>query len=148
MIHARHVPVHADHGRLTTAALAGGSPAAAAATCADAAARPVTTSAVFSEPVGGDPVAIWRELCGMVRQAPAEARIQIAHFVMSGAAGTEFADELIKAHRRDVDVRVILDGDTRGVSSATRKRLARGTSRTTTAPAATSAEPNTRSRSG
>ncbi|WP_431917739.1 phospholipase D-like domain-containing protein [Nonomuraea jabiensis] len=106
-----------------------GAPATpAASACADAPvpAR-VTTTAVFNDPAGGDPAALVRTLCGLVRQTPAGARIQVAHFVMSGAAGTEFADELIKAHQRDVDVQVILDGDTRGGAVAAKLSAALGT---------------------
>ncbi|MGW6500521.1 phospholipase D-like domain-containing protein [Nonomuraea angiospora] len=114
---------------LAAATLTGAAPASAAASaCADAPvpAR-VTTSAVFNDPAGGDPAALVRTLCGLVRQAPAGARIQVAHFVMSGAAGTEFADELIKAYQRNVDVQVILDGDTRGRAVAGKLTAALGT---------------------
>ncbi|MFC4115371.1 phospholipase D-like domain-containing protein [Nonomuraea zeae] len=106
---------------------AGTASAAQASTCADAPRGPVVTGAVFSEPVGGDPAAIVRELCGLVRQTPAGATIQIAHFVMSGTAGTEFAAELVKAHQRGVKVRVILDGDTRGAAVATQLTTELGT---------------------
>lgn len=102
---------------------------ASAGACADASETPVTAGAVFSEPVGGDPVAIVRKICALVKQTPAGARIQIAHFVMSGAAGTEFADELIKAHQRGVKVQVILDGDTRGGAVAARLASGLGTDR-------------------
>ncbi|MFC7584947.1 phosphatidylserine/phosphatidylglycerophosphate/cardiolipin synthase family protein [Nonomuraea antimicrobica] len=105
---------------MAAAAIAGTGTAAAAqaSTCADAPTRPATTGAVFSEPVGGDPTAIVRTLCGLVRQTPAGASIQIAHFVMSGTAGTEFAAELVAAHERGVRVRVVLDGDQRGAAVA------------------------------
>ncbi|MGW0811569.1 hypothetical protein ACWD0F_51805, partial [Nonomuraea sp. NPDC002799] len=101
---------------VATAALTGAGPATAAqaSTCADAPREQVRTGAVFSEPVGGDPAAIVRTLCGLVRQTPSGAVIEIAHFVMSGTAGTEFTAELVKAHQRGVKVRVILDGDKRG----------------------------------
>ncbi|MFG1710464.1 phosphatidylserine/phosphatidylglycerophosphate/cardiolipin synthase family protein [Nonomuraea sp. M3C6] len=119
---------------LATAGLAGGGPAAAlastsadAAACADAPATPVTTRAVFNDPVAGDGAALVRTICGLVRQTPSGARIQVAHFVMSGAAGTEFADELIKAHHRDVDVQVVLDGDTRGAAIAAKLTAELGT---------------------
>ncbi|NUW34326.1 phosphatidylserine/phosphatidylglycerophosphate/cardiolipin synthase family protein [Nonomuraea sp. SMC257] len=105
---------------LAAAASAGtGTAAASAATsCADAPATPVTTGAVFNDPAAGDGAAIVTRLCGLVKQTPAGARIQVAHFVMSGTAGTEFAGELVKAHRRGVGVQVILDGDTRGAAVA------------------------------
>ncbi|MFI9844820.1 phosphatidylserine/phosphatidylglycerophosphate/cardiolipin synthase family protein [Nonomuraea sp. NPDC051941] len=114
---------------IAAATLTGAAPASAAASaCADAPVPAhVTTTAVFNDPAGGDPAALVRTLCGLVRQTPAGARIQVAHFVMSGAAGTEFADELIKAHQRDVDVQVILDGDTRGAAVAGKLSAALGT---------------------
>ncbi|MBB6347069.1 phosphatidylserine/phosphatidylglycerophosphate/cardiolipin synthase-like enzyme [Nonomuraea muscovyensis] len=56
----------------------------------------------------------------MIRQTPAGASIQVAHFVMSGADGTAFADELLRAYRRGVDVRVVVDGDSRGQTVAWR----------------------------
>ncbi|MFC5749755.1 phospholipase D-like domain-containing protein [Actinomadura rugatobispora] len=110
------------------ALLAGGGAAAAApAPCADAPEVKVTTGAVFSEPVGGDPAAIAQRLCSLVEQTPAGATVQVAHFVMSGTAGTGFADELIKAHRRGVRVQVLVDGDTRGAAVARRLADALGT---------------------
>ncbi|WP_433440861.1 phospholipase D-like domain-containing protein [Nonomuraea sp. CA-141351] len=111
-----------------TSLAAAGPASAAASACADAPvpAR-VATTAVFNDPAGRDPAALVRTLCGLIRQTPAGARIQVAHFVMSGAAGTEFADELIKAHQRDVDVQVILDGDTRGAAIAAKLSAALGT---------------------
>ncbi|MFI7045595.1 phospholipase D-like domain-containing protein [Streptosporangium sandarakinum] len=106
---------------------ASGTTAASGGTCATAPNTPVTTDAVFSEPVGGDPAAIVRRLCDLIHQTPAGARIQVAHFVMSGTAGTEFADELARAHRRGVEVRVILDGDKRGATVASRLAAELGT---------------------
>ncbi|MFG3437532.1 phospholipase D-like domain-containing protein [Nonomuraea sp. NPDC047897] len=105
--------------------------AAAASTCADAPDAPMTPRAVFNDPVGGDGAAIVRTLCGLVRQTPAGARIQVAHFVMSGADGAAFADELIKADRRGVDVRVVVDGDSRGQAVARRLADALGTDTST-----------------
>jgi len=78
--------------------------------CRDAPATPVTTGAVFNNPAAGDPTAVVRQICGLVRQAPSGSRIRIAHFVISGAAGLDFANELIAAKRRGVDVQVVLDG--------------------------------------
>ncbi|PZG15272.1 phospholipase D-like domain-containing protein [Nonomuraea aridisoli] len=117
---------------LTAAALAasvltGTGSGTAVSACADAPMAPVTAGAVFSEPVGGDPVAIVRTLCGLVKQTPAGASIQVAHFVMSGTAGSEFAAELVKAHRRGVDVRVIVDGDRRGSAVAAQLAAELGT---------------------
>ncbi|WP_049574071.1 phospholipase D-like domain-containing protein [Nonomuraea sp. SBT364] len=101
--------------------------AAAAPACAEAPRTPVVTGAVFSEPVGGDPAAIVRRLCDLVGRTPAGARIQIAHFVMSGTDGRDFADALIKAHERGVEVRVVLDGDARGKAVADQLAAALGT---------------------
>ncbi|WP_406311388.1 phospholipase D-like domain-containing protein [Streptosporangium sp. NBC_01639] len=113
---------------VTASALAGsGTAMASSTTCADAPATRVTTGAVFSEPAGGDPAAIVRTLCGLIHQTPSGARIQVAHFVMSGTAGTDFAAELIKAHRRDVEVQVVLDGDTRGAAVAAQLAAELGT---------------------
>ncbi|GAA4234386.1 hypothetical protein FHR32_002969 [Streptosporangium album] len=113
---------------VTGSTLAGsGTAAASDTTCADAPDAPVTTGAVFSEPAGGDPAAIVRALCSLIHQTPSGARIQVAHFVMSGTAGTDFAGELIKAHRRDVKVQVILDGDSRGAAVASQLAAELGT---------------------
>ncbi|MFI7442665.1 phosphatidylserine/phosphatidylglycerophosphate/cardiolipin synthase family protein [Nonomuraea indica] len=101
--------------------------AASVSTCADAPDTPVTRHAVFNDPVGGDAEAIVRTLCGLIRRTPAGASIQVAHFVMSGTAGTAFADELIRANLRGVDVRVIVDGDSRGQTVARRLADALGT---------------------
>ncbi|NBE94957.1 phosphatidylserine/phosphatidylglycerophosphate/cardiolipin synthase family protein [Nonomuraea sp. KC401] len=123
------LPALATGALLATAVLAGAGPAAAASasTCADAPTAPVRTEAVFNDPVSGDGAALVRRLCGLVRQTPPGARIQVAHFVMSGAAGKEFAGELIKAHQRDVDVQVVLDGDKRGAAVAGELAAALGT---------------------
>ncbi|GAA4964009.1 hypothetical protein HD597_003493 [Nonomuraea thailandensis] len=131
---SKSLPALAAGVALAAAALAGAGPAAAgssgssgASACAGAPTGPVTTGAVFSEPVGGDPAAIVRTLCGLVRQTPAGASIQIAHFVMSGTAGGEFAAELLEAHRRGVRVRVVLDGDQRGAAVAAQLAAGLGT---------------------
>ncbi|WP_199432720.1 phospholipase D-like domain-containing protein [Qaidamihabitans albus] len=78
--------------------------------CRDAPVTPVTTGAVFNDPAAGDPTAIVRRICDLVHQAPSGSRIRIAHFVISGDAGMDFANELIDAHRRGVDVQLVLDG--------------------------------------
>ncbi|MFC5823422.1 phospholipase D-like domain-containing protein [Nonomuraea insulae] len=115
---------------LTGTATAGTATASTGATCADAPVTPVTTGAVFNDPAGGDGAALVRTLCGLIKQTPAGARIQVAHFVMSGTAGTEFADELVKAHQRGVGVQVVLDGDTRGATVAGRLSAELGTDTT------------------
>ncbi|MFM1730378.1 phospholipase D-like domain-containing protein [Prescottella soli] len=73
-------------------------------------ATPVQTKGVFNDPVSGDPAAIMAELCSLIKQAPAGSQIRIAHFVISGNAGEDFADVIIDAHRRGVDVQMVLDG--------------------------------------
>lgn len=78
--------------------------------CRDASDAPVTTKAVFNNPAAGDPTSILREICGLIRQAPAGSQIRIAQFVISGTAGMDFAKELIAAHRRGVDVQIVIDG--------------------------------------
>jgi phosphatidylserine/phosphatidylglycerophosphate/cardiolipin synthase-like enzyme len=96
-----------------------------AAPCRDAPVAPVRTGAVFNDPVGGDATAIVRAICNLVHQAPSGSRIRIAHFVVSGAAGLDFATELIAAHRRGVDVQMVLDGwqDTTPAAEALRAAL-------------------------
>jgi len=108
-------------------------PAAAAAPlpCQDAPAAPVRTGAVFNDPVAGDPTAILRKICDLVHQAPSGSRIRIAHFVISGDAGLDFATSLIAAHRRGVDVQLVLDGwqDTTPAAEALRAELGTDVSR-------------------
>ncbi|MFI7673549.1 phosphatidylserine/phosphatidylglycerophosphate/cardiolipin synthase family protein [Actinophytocola sp. NPDC049390] len=93
--------------------------------CRDVPVTPVRTGAVFNDPAGGDATAIVRAICNLVHQAPAGSRIRIAHFVVSGAAGLDFATELIAAHRRGVDVQMVLDGwqDTTPAAEALRAEL-------------------------
>lgn len=99
--------------------------------CRDAPSAPVRTGAVFNDPVGGDPTAIVRQICDLVHQARPGSRIRIAHFVMSGAAGLDFATELVAAHRRGVDVQLVLDGwqDTTPAVEALRAELGTDESR-------------------
>ncbi|SCL17044.1 phospholipase D-like domain-containing protein [Micromonospora inyonensis] len=78
--------------------------------CRDAAVVPVRTGAVFNNPAAGDPTAVVRQVCNLVKQAPAGSRIRIAHFVVSGEAGLDFATELVAAHQRGVHVQLVLDG--------------------------------------
>ncbi|MCT2581774.1 phospholipase D-like domain-containing protein [Actinophytocola gossypii] len=99
--------------------------------CRDAPTEPVRTGAVFNDPVGGDPTAIVRQICDLVHQAPSGSRIRIAHFVVSGDAGMDFATELVAAHRRGVDVQLVLDGwqDTTPAAEALRAELGTDKSR-------------------
>lgn len=78
--------------------------------CRDAATVPVATGSVFNDPAGGDPTAVVRQICSLVHQAQSGSRIRIAHFVISGDAGMDFATELVDAHERGVDVKLVLDG--------------------------------------
>ncbi|OQO89576.1 hypothetical protein B1813_21890 [Saccharomonospora piscinae] len=99
---------------VVTAALSASVPAAAAAPearpCRDAPTAPVTTGAAFNDPAGGDPTGVVRQICSLVKQAEPGSSIRLAHFVISGEAGADFAQELVAAHRRGVDVRIVLDG--------------------------------------
>ncbi|MEV0806297.1 phospholipase D-like domain-containing protein [Micromonospora sp. NPDC050200] len=95
---------------LSALPVAPASAATAASACHEAPINPVSTGAVFNNPAAGDPTAVVRQICGLVQQAPAGSRIRIAHFVISGAAGLDFAGELVAARRRGVDVQVVLDG--------------------------------------
>ncbi|EIE98369.1 phospholipase D-like domain-containing protein [Saccharomonospora glauca] len=78
--------------------------------CADAPTVPVSTGAAFNDPAGGHPTGVVEQVCSLVKQAEPGSSIRLAHFVISGDAGQDFADELVNAHRRGVDVQVILDG--------------------------------------
>ncbi|HEX2130720.1 MAG TPA: phospholipase D-like domain-containing protein, partial [Actinophytocola sp.] len=98
--------------------------------CRDAPTAPVRTGAVFNDPVGGDGTAIVRRICDLVHQAPSGSRIRIAHFVVSGDAGLDFATELIAAHRRGVDVQIVLDGWQDTTPAAEALRAALGTDET------------------
>lgn len=78
--------------------------------CSNAGEEPVETGAVFNEPGVGDPAAIMSRLCSLIKQAPAGSQVKIAHFVVSGDAGADFAEVLGEAHQRGVEVQVVLDG--------------------------------------
>ncbi|PRX47162.1 phosphatidylserine/phosphatidylglycerophosphate/cardiolipin synthase-like enzyme [Prauserella shujinwangii] len=95
---------------LVTTPAAGAAPAQDVRPCRDAPDVPVATGAVFNNPAAGDATGVVRRICALVHQAEAGSRIRIAHFVISGDAGTDFATELIDAHRRGVDVQLVLDG--------------------------------------
>ncbi|MDT0267264.1 phospholipase D-like domain-containing protein [Streptomyces sp. DSM 44915] len=82
----------------------------AASACRDAAEVPVATGAVFNDPVAGTPTAVVAHLCSLIKQAPAGSSIELAQFVISGDAGADFVEVLLDAHRRGVDVRVVMDG--------------------------------------
>ncbi|WP_035812937.1 phospholipase D-like domain-containing protein [Jiangella gansuensis] len=98
--------------------------------CRDAARAPVTTGVVVNNPVAGDGDAIVRRICGMVHQAPNGSLIRIAHFVISGTSGQDFVDALVAAHRRGVNVQVVLDGWQVTNAAVTALRAELGTDRT------------------
>jgi phosphatidylserine/phosphatidylglycerophosphate/cardiolipin synthase-like enzyme len=82
----------------------------AASACRNAEEVPVTTGAVFNDPVAGTPTAVVERLCSLIKQAPAGSTIEMAQFVISGDAGADFVEVLLGAHRRGVNVRVVMDG--------------------------------------
>ncbi len=81
-----------------------------AAPCLSAPARPVTTGAAFNNPAAGRATGVVEQICNLVNQAAAGSKIQIASFVISGTAGLDFADTLLAAHSRGVDVQIVIDG--------------------------------------
>ncbi|MEO3756302.1 phospholipase D-like domain-containing protein [Streptomyces sp. B6B3] len=92
-------------------------PAAAAAldepassACRAAGEARVATGAVFNDPVAGSPTAVVEHLCSLIKRAPAGSTIEMAQFVISGDAGADFVEVLLDAHRRGVNVRVVMDG--------------------------------------
>ncbi|MER7072046.1 phospholipase D-like domain-containing protein [Terrabacter sp. NPDC000476] len=78
--------------------------------CRDAPTGPVRTGAVLNNPAEGDPTAVVRQVCSLVKQAPPGSLVRIAHFVVSGSAGLDFAQQVVAAHDRGVRVQVVLDG--------------------------------------
>ncbi len=78
--------------------------------CGDASTVPVRTTAVFNNPAAGQPTGVVEQICSLVKQAEPGSTIRLAHFVISGDAGEDFVGELVNAHRRGVDVQVVLDG--------------------------------------
>ncbi|KAE8764407.1 phosphatidylserine/phosphatidylglycerophosphate/cardiolipin synthase family protein [Georgenia thermotolerans] len=91
----------------TPATAAAANPATA---CADAPLTPVTPGAAFNNPAAGRATGVVEQICSLVKQAPQGSQIRLAHFVISGAAGMDFADVLLAARDRGVDVQVVLDG--------------------------------------
>ncbi|MGW9478400.1 phospholipase D-like domain-containing protein [Saccharomonospora azurea] len=98
--------------------------------CADAPAVPVRTGTAFNNPAAGHPTGVVEQICSLVKQAEPGSTIRLAHFVVSGDAGQDFVDELLKAHRRGVDVQVVLDGWQDDTPAATALRDALGTDET------------------
>ncbi|MFF4865709.1 phosphatidylserine/phosphatidylglycerophosphate/cardiolipin synthase family protein [Streptomyces sp. NPDC001231] len=78
--------------------------------CRNAADVPVRTDAVFNDPVAGTPTAVVERICSLIKQAPAGESIEIAEFVVSGDAGSDYVAALLDAHRRGVEVRMVIDG--------------------------------------
>lgn len=85
-------------------------PEPAKSACRNADEVPVETKAVFNDPVGGRATAVVEELCSLVKQAPAGSSIELTAFVISGDAGADYVEVLLDAHRRGVDIRVVMDG--------------------------------------
>jgi phosphatidylserine/phosphatidylglycerophosphate/cardiolipin synthase-like enzyme len=85
-------------------------PEPARSACRNAAEVPVETRAVFNDPVAGRATAVIEELCSLVKQAPAGSSIELAAFVISGDAGGDYVAVLLEAHRRGVDIRLVIDG--------------------------------------
>lgn len=81
-----------------------------AAPCLTAPAIPVTTGAAFNNPAAGRATGVVEQICSLVNQAAPGSKIQIANFVISGTAGMDFADTLLAAHSRGVDVQIVIDG--------------------------------------
>lgn len=78
--------------------------------CADAPIAPVSTTATFNNPGAGRATDVVQQICGLVKQAVPGSTIRIANFVISGTAGMDFADTLLAAHDRGVDVQLVIDG--------------------------------------
>lgn len=101
----------------------------AASACRTAAERPAAYRAVFNDPVAGTPTAVVEEICSLIKQAPAGATLQMAQFVISGDAGEDFVSVLLDAHRRGVNVQVVMDGYQIDRAPAQRMLAALGTDR-------------------
>lgn len=84
--------------------------ASAAAPCLSAPASPVTTGAAFNNPAAGRSTGVVEQICNLVNQAAPGSKIQIANFVISGAAGMDFMETLLAARSRGVDIQVVIDG--------------------------------------
>lgn len=78
--------------------------------CRNAVEGPVSTKAVFNDPVRGAPSTVVEELCSLIKQAPSGSSIELATFVISGDAGTDYVAVLLDALRRGVDIRLVIDG--------------------------------------
>lgn len=78
--------------------------------CRNAAGAPVSTDAVFNDPVAGSPTEVVERIYSLVKQTPAGESIEIAEFVISGDAGADYASVLLDAYRRGVEVRMVIDG--------------------------------------
>ncbi|MEV5888618.1 phospholipase D-like domain-containing protein [Nonomuraea fuscirosea] len=85
-------------------------PEPARSACRNAAEVPVTTGTAFNDPVAGTPTAVVERICSLIKQAPAGSSIEIAEFVISGDAGADYVAVLLDAHRRGVQVRMVIDG--------------------------------------
>lgn len=78
--------------------------------CATAPRVKVATGAVFSDPLRNQAGAVAQRLCSYFKQADRGSTISLAAFVISGKAGEDYVDQLLAAHRRGVNVQVVMDG--------------------------------------
>ena len=106
-------------------------PAGSAA--ADVTGPPVLNGPVFNDPIAGSGVpgtpsaqqsAVMDQLIRLIRAARAGSEIRfVNHQFSPGQRSTEVADALIQAHRRDVNVKVILDSMENGANDEITARL-------------------------
>lgn len=89
--------------------------------CAQAKEVQVETGAVFSDPLQNRAGAVAERLCSYFKQADTGSTISLAAFVISGASGEDYVNELLAAYQRGVNVQVVIDGWQ--ISSAPAARL-------------------------
>ncbi|MGZ2225246.1 phospholipase D-like domain-containing protein [Glutamicibacter nicotianae] len=89
--------------------------------CAQAPEVQVETGAVFSDPLQNRAGAVAERLCSYFKQADTGSTISLAAFVISGASGEDYVNELLAAYHRGVNVQVVIDGWQ--ISSAPAARL-------------------------
>ncbi|MEU5094641.1 phospholipase D-like domain-containing protein [Streptomyces sp. NPDC020996] len=113
---------------LAAVLITGTDPVPAVADEVPAATAAITTGAVFNDPQGTatQQNAIVDHIENLVRQAPAEARLRLAVYVITDMG---FVDELIAASARGVHVRIVLDASEDNDASYAKLRTALGTDR-------------------
>ncbi|MBN3928861.1 phosphatidylserine/phosphatidylglycerophosphate/cardiolipin synthase family protein [Streptomyces verrucosisporus] len=112
-------------GRIVTTALLLGALLAPAGTAAGEVAAPVTTGAVFNDPQGttARKNAVKDHIIGAVNATQSGRTIRAALYAL---ADQDYADALIAAHDRGVQVRVVLDSKYADRSAARNVRTALG----------------------